>query len=101
MVLQNLVLEFSSKFTFNQQIIEQVTKDSTVYCLLSWFKQGLKYQLNSLRRHSLCLSRNLPPPRTSAEAKVTFLAVCLLAFPITAADFEPREVQRTPELCEH
>ena len=29
-----------------------------------------------LRRRSLGSSRNLPPPRTSAEAKGTFLALC-------------------------
>ena len=32
-----------------------------------------------LRRHSLGSSRNLPPPRTSAEVKGTYLALCLLA----------------------
>ena len=30
------------------------------------------------RRHSLSFSHNLPPPQTSAEAKGTFLAFCLL-----------------------
>ena len=32
-----------------------------------------------LRRRSLGSSRNLPRPRTSAEAKGTFLSLCLLA----------------------
>ena len=34
--------------------------------------------VSPLRRHFLGSSRNLPPPRTSAEAKGTFLALCLL-----------------------
>ena len=48
-------------------------------------------------RHSLGSSRNLPPSRTSAEAKGTFLPFVCSRLPITAADFAPKIGGRSRE----